>query len=128
MIRLLVEPRVIVWATDREYRVVADGPDPLHLASCEDREEGRWLVEQMRQQQPEAIRNMFDMMRAGIRLLGREDMFAGHVRLTASQRSYVASALTEAYLSGSVEGPSRNRLKWHAELSEALLGPLRLER
>lgn len=129
MIRLLSEPQVVTWTTDQEYRVVVGGgPSLIAIASCDDREEARWLVEQIRQQPPSTIRNMFDMMRAGIRLQGREDTFAGHVRLTASQRSYVAGALAEAYMGNSVAGPSADRGKWHADLCEALLGPLRLER
>lgn len=130
MIRWLIgNPRVMTWTTDREYRLVGDlGESMIHLAAMDEREHAMWAVAMMKQQPPPVIHNMFDMMRAGIELQGREDMFSGMVRLTASQRSYVASALTDAYLSGAVAGPSLNRGKWHADVAEALLGPLQLER
>lgn len=130
MIRWLIgNPRVMTWTTDKEYRLVGDlGESVVHLAAADEREHVLWAVAMMKQQPPPVIRNMFDVMRAGIDLQGREDTFSGMVRLTASQRSYVAGALTEAYLSGSVAGPSINRGKWHADVAEAVLGPLRLER
>jgi hypothetical protein len=129
VIRLLSEPQVVTWTTNEEYRVVVGGgPSLIAIASCDEYEEAHWLAEQMRQQPSPIIRNMFDMMRAGIKLQGREDTFAGHVRLTASQRAYVAGALAEAYMGGAVAAPSTNRLKWHADIAEAVLGPLRLER
>jgi hypothetical protein len=126
---LFQEPSMVTWTTDQEYRLTASfGGSQIHLASATEREHVLWAIELLRQQPPPLVHNMFDMMRARIAAQGREDTFSGSVRLTASQRSYVASALVEAYIGGAVTGPGVNRGKWHADLCEALIGPLRLER
>ena len=57
----------------------------------------------------------------------QEDMFVGHVALTARQRSCVLGLLMDAYVGGSeVPLGTKNRREFYARLTEDLIGPLRL--
>ena len=57
-----------------------------------------------------------------------EDIFSGTVELTARQRAFVSSLLSEWYTGGSrPDSPNGvNRRQWVAAISSALLGPLKL--
>lgn len=55
-----------------------------------------------------------------------EDVFAGYVELTASERSYVQFALGEAYAQGGFLYKGENHREIANRVTEKLLGPLKL--
>lgn len=55
----------------------------------------------------------------------KEDIFAGHVKLTATQKAYLAYALQELYMSGRWIGRDKRR-DIHEAVMAAVLGPLRM--
>ena len=59
-----------------------------------------------------------------------EDIFSGHVELTATERGYVLAMLDEAYLSDQPPTPAAepDRRSFHGRIVRKLIGALRLER
>lgn len=65
---------------------------------------------------------------AQVRAEASEDVFSGHIKLTAGQMGFIRSALVESYLGDGWMPKTPNRLHFARGVMRSLFGPLRLKR